>query len=250
MCQSDDAPQAKDTKRHNFENLVKYLVPKSIADNFDDARREWFLDGMEINEGTIKCPCGQIIKELCFIKNKHTQERVFVGNVCVKNFIGLDTGTAFAGLKRIKADPTANANIDLIEHAYDYGYIFDKEYAFLLQTCRKRKLSDKQLAWKEKINKRILNQTVVSNPQLREAPPAAEIHDFSLLATIERIVFESVERDYCVVSIRTKQNRKLTAIFHQEVPRPSSAIWYELRCKKAYHRTYGEQLMVNAFRVV
>ena len=31
----------------------------------------------------------------------------------------------------------------------------------MMQTKRKRKLSDKQLAWKEKINNRIINQTIV-----------------------------------------------------------------------------------------
>jgi len=37
----------------------------------------------------------------------------------------------------------------------------DKEYRFLLQTARKRVLSQAQLNWKRKINRRIFSQTIV-----------------------------------------------------------------------------------------
>lgn len=63
--------------------------------------------------------------------------------------------------KRIAADDKANANEDLIIHAYNLGYIYESEYQFLMQTKLKRKLSEKQLAWKQKINRRITSQTVV-----------------------------------------------------------------------------------------
>lgn len=57
---------------------------------------------------------------------------------------------------------TANANSDLIEHAYRMGYLYgEKEYTFLKQTMRKRNLSAAQIAWKVKINRRIVGQTVV-----------------------------------------------------------------------------------------
>lgn len=47
----------------------------------------------------------------------------------------------FDGLKRIAKDLTANANSDLIEHAYRMGYLYgEKEYTFLKQTMRKRNL--------------------------------------------------------------------------------------------------------------
>jgi hypothetical protein len=52
----------------------------------------------------------------------------------------------------------------LIEHAWKMGYLYsEKEYSFLLQTMRSRKLSANQLAWKEKINRRIVQQTVVKS---------------------------------------------------------------------------------------
>ncbi len=75
--------------------------------------------------------------------------------------MGLDTETLFAGLRRIKADGDAAPNDALIEHANSHGYLYDNEYEFLKQTKKKRKLSDNQLSWRQKINRRITAQTVV-----------------------------------------------------------------------------------------
>lgn len=146
---------------HNFEKLKAHIIPLSKASDFYNAKSEWKLIGVEIQEDWDNCPCGQAIKELCYIQNQLNSNETYVGNVCVNQFIGIDTGNLFAGLKRIANDNNANANEDLIMHAYQLGYIYENEYHFLMQTRRKRKLSDKQLAWKQKINMRIVNQTVV-----------------------------------------------------------------------------------------
>jgi hypothetical protein len=48
------------------------------------------------------------------------------------------------------------------EHAWRNGYLFgEKEYTFLKQTVLTRRLSPAQMAWKEKINRRILAKTKV-----------------------------------------------------------------------------------------
>jgi hypothetical protein len=74
----------------------------------------------------------------------------------------IDTGTLFEGLKRIAKDPSANANSTVVEYAYRSGYLYDsKEYTFLKNTLRKRNLSPAQVAWKIKINRRILNKIIV-----------------------------------------------------------------------------------------
>ena len=99
-----------------------------------------------------------------------TGRETYVGNVCINRFIQIDTGNLFDGLKRIAKDPTANANTDLIEHAMRMGYLYgEKEYTFLKQTVRKRILSEKQLAWKVKINQRIVAQTVVVKRTVRSS---------------------------------------------------------------------------------
>lgn len=146
---------------HNLERLKAHILPLSRASSFELARAEWQLVAVEITEDFDSCPCGQEIKEHCYIENKVTGHSTYVGNVCINRFIGIDTGNLFDGLKRIANDPFANANLDLIEHARKLGYIYESEHTFLIQTRLKRKLSAKQLAWKEKINRRITHQTVV-----------------------------------------------------------------------------------------
>jgi hypothetical protein len=146
---------------HNFERLKAHILQLSNSTEFYSAKNEWRLVGVEIQEEWDNCPCGQAIKELCYIENHFNGNKTHVGNVCVNQFIGIATGNLFAGLKRIAQDDTANANEDLILHAYNLGYIFEREYQFLMQTKRKRKLSPKQIAWKQKINRRIVHQTVV-----------------------------------------------------------------------------------------
>lgn len=146
---------------HNFEKLKEHILPLSNATDFHHAKNEWKLVDVQFDDDWDNCPCGQSIKELCYIENVLNQNKTYVGNVCVNKFIGIQTGNLFAGLKRIAKDDTANANEDLIIHSYNLGYIFEKEYSFLMDTKNKRKLSDKQLAWKQKINRRILGKTIV-----------------------------------------------------------------------------------------
>ncbi len=146
---------------HNFEQLKAHILPLSEAKDFSIARAEWELVGVEISDEFDHCPCGKEIKEHCYIKNKINGNSTYVGNVCINRFIGIDTGSLFDGLKRIASDDSANANRDLIIHAYKLGYIYEGEFKFLMEARLKRKLSDKQIAWKQKINRRIINQTVV-----------------------------------------------------------------------------------------
>jgi hypothetical protein len=147
---------------HNQQQLAAHIVPLSVANAFDLARQEWDLVAVEISEEWDSCPCGQDIKEHCYIRNRLNGNSTYVGNVCINRFIQIDTGNLFDGLRRIAADDTANANHDLIEHAYRMGYLYDeKEYTFLKRTALKRNLSAAQIAWKRKINRRILLQTVV-----------------------------------------------------------------------------------------
>jgi len=146
----------------NFENLKEYIISLSKSENFIDAKKEWKLIGIELSDEQEQCPCGQHIREVCYIENQINGNSTHVGNVCINQFIGIPTGNLFDGLKKIAKDIDSNANEDLIVHAYELGYIFENEYHFLMDTKNKRKLSVKQLAWKNKINRRILQKTVVS----------------------------------------------------------------------------------------
>jgi hypothetical protein len=153
---------------NNFERLKAHILPLSRAKVFDVARAEWRLVDVEISEEFDNCPCGQEIKEHCYIQNTVTGSETYVGNVCINRFIGIDTGNLFDGLKRIAQDDTANANADVIEYAKERGFLYDKEYEFLVSTRLKRSLSDKQKSWKQKINRRVLSKTVVQRRTNRE----------------------------------------------------------------------------------
>lgn len=146
---------------HNFERLKAHILPRSVAQEFESARSEWDLMYVELSDEPDHCPCGQQILEHCYIRNRLTRHETYVGNVCINRFLGIDTGNLFDGLKRIRNEPSANANESVIEYAQQKGFLFDKEYQFLHSTKLKRKLTDRQLAWKVKINRRILGQTVV-----------------------------------------------------------------------------------------
>jgi hypothetical protein len=149
-------------EKHNFERLKAHILPLSQSSIFDVARQEWDLVGVEISDEFDNCPRGQEIKEHCYIRNRVNGNATYVGNVCINRFIQIDTGNLFEGLKRIAKDISANANNDLVEHAFRMGYLFGKkEYLFLRQTMLKRNLSPAQVAWKKKINRRILSKTIV-----------------------------------------------------------------------------------------
>ncbi|MGN7102494.1 hypothetical protein ACTHR6_12830 [Ralstonia holmesii] len=152
---------------HNFERLKAHILPLSRASTFEAARSEWVLDSIEVSDEFDLCPCGQDIKEHCYLRNTVTGHQTYVGNVCVNRFIGIDTGTLFDGLRRIKDNPAANPNLAVIAYAEAKGFLYDKEPQFLRSTVRKRVLSSAQKAWKEKINRRILNGTVVKRRTAR-----------------------------------------------------------------------------------
>ncbi|HDX4251062.1 TPA: hypothetical protein ROG52_005737 [Klebsiella oxytoca] len=152
---------------HNFERLKQHILSLSVSTNFEVARTEWKLHSIEVSDEFDNCPCGQEIKEHCYIENSSNGNTTYVGNVCINRFLEISTGTLFDGLKRIKKYIHANPNQALIEYANRKGYLFDKEFDFLISTIKKRNLSDKQKAWKEKINNRILNEIVVKNRTVR-----------------------------------------------------------------------------------
>ena len=152
---------------HNFEQLKSHILPLSVSKSFELARGEWRLIGIEVSEEFDNCPCGKQIKEHCYIRNSLNGNTTYVGNVCVNRFLEIETGNLFAGLKRIMQFNTANANKDLIDYANKAGYLFEGEFKFLMQTRHRKKLSIKQIEWKKKINRRIINKIVVRRRSAR-----------------------------------------------------------------------------------
>ena len=50
------------------------------------------LEDVEVSEEFDNCPCGQEIKEHCYIRNLLNGNKTYVGNVCINRFIGINTG--------------------------------------------------------------------------------------------------------------------------------------------------------------
>lgn len=147
---------------HNFRKLKEHILSLSVADDFVGAKSEWLLDSVCVTLDFGQCPCGKKIKEHCYLKNERNGNFTWVGNVCVRQFMDINAGTLFDGLKRIRDNSSARPNVMLIKYAWDRGYLFgEHEYKFLTDINRKRKLSDKQLHWLQRINRRIVESIVV-----------------------------------------------------------------------------------------
>lgn len=146
-----------------FEKLKKHILSRSVCENdFMAAKLEWDLFDVLLTKDFGNCPCGQKILEHCFLKNRKNGRTTWVGNVCVKKFMDIDSGTLFDGLKRLRKDNSARPNRMLTEHAYKKGFLYgENEYEFLLNINRKRKISEKQESWLRKINRRILEKITV-----------------------------------------------------------------------------------------
>lgn len=149
---------AEGTGRHDLERLKAHILSLSRSTDFATACEEWDLTHVQVYLGS--CPCGMTIMDHCFLWNRVTGTSTHVGNVCVGRFMGLDgAGTSlFDGLRRIKAKPTAAPNAAVIEYASYQGILVGREGEFLRDTLRRRKLSPKQLAWRQTINAKIVSR--------------------------------------------------------------------------------------------
>jgi len=121
---------------------------------------EWELKDVWRQSAAQTCICGQYpIKEICLLRNQRNGKMVEVGNVCVEQFLRLQSGKIFEALHRVAKDNGKALSKEAIEHAHAKGWISDWERGFYLDTIRKRKLSPKQLAKRRQINEIILART-------------------------------------------------------------------------------------------
>ena len=137
--------------------LTSNIIQLSQSDIWDIAKLEWVLKEIYEADEPETCLCGHFpIIEVCVLSNKLNQKTTTVGNCCVKKFIGLPSDKIFQAVKRIRKDNHKSLNIEAIEHAFGKGWINEWEYNFSVDTVRKRKLSDKQLQTRKKINEKML----------------------------------------------------------------------------------------------
>jgi len=149
--------------------LFKEIIALSVADNWDEAKREWELMDIHREDEPDTCLCGHApIIELCELKNRKNGNWATVGNVCVKKFLGFPSELIFSGLRRIAKDHNKALNEAAVHHAYEKNWITKWERDFCLDTSRKRELSDKQYQKRQEINLRVLTRT--KNSYVRREP--------------------------------------------------------------------------------
>lgn len=143
------------------KQLQDEIVARSESASWEDAQPEWELDYIyRIEDGEPeRCLCGHFpIIELCVLFNTENGNRATVGNCCVKRFMGLQSDLIFQGIKRISDDDEKAINEAAIEYSYAQGWLNDWEYKFALSTRRKRVLTGKQAASRERINAKVLKK--------------------------------------------------------------------------------------------
>lgn len=142
------------------EQLEAGLIPLSRGSTWTEVRREWDLQEVYRQEQPQRCLCGHYpILEICVIRNRFTGNQAEVGNMCVKKFLGLPSDRIFSSLRRVLLSIERALGPETIEYAYKRHWINNWEKDFYNDTWRKRLLSEKQIATRLKINRRILQGT-------------------------------------------------------------------------------------------
>lgn len=128
---------------HNFENLKQHILALSEAKSWEDAKHEWKLDHVQVLEVDEECPpetcpCGHFpIVEMCWIRNQKNSELTFVGNVCVRRFMGMEADAVAAGFKRVMLNRERALNVAATKFAYAQGWITEWVTSWSMRTFAK-----------------------------------------------------------------------------------------------------------------
>jgi hypothetical protein len=144
----------------NRFQLFREIIARSVAQNWEEAKREWDLVDIYREDEPLECLCGHTpIIEICVLRNRRNGNDAIVGNVCVNKFLGIESNLIFEGLRRIAEDPGKGLNAAATLYAFEKKWINKWEKNFSLDTNKKRNLSEKQQAKRDQINRRVLART-------------------------------------------------------------------------------------------
>jgi hypothetical protein len=149
--------------------LTNEIVSRSHSQTWDHAKHEWALAEVYEADEPETCLCGHTpIIEICVLRNSVNGNHAEVGNCCVKKFMAIASHLVFDGLKRVRKDLGGAAlNDAVIEHAGNSGWITPWEKGFLIDTMRKRVLSDKQASTRLRINQKVLRRFTEASQRQR-----------------------------------------------------------------------------------
>lgn len=141
--------------------LTTEILKLSQSQKWDEAKLEWKLLNIYKEDEPFTCLCGHNpIIEICILKNIKNGNEAVVGNVCVKKFLGLPSDKIFNAITKISEDIHNALNPEAIVHAFEQGWIDDWKKNFYLDTWRKRKLTQPQMAKRIEINKKVLRNVI------------------------------------------------------------------------------------------
>lgn len=141
--------------------LSTEIVNLSNSDIWDIAKNEWTFDSVYESEEPQTCLCGHFpIVNICVIRNTVNKNITEVGNCCIKKFLNISDGDAIiASIKKIKKELSKSMSIDALEYIHKKGVVTDWECGFYADIHRKRKLTDRQMCIKKRINNKFISFT-------------------------------------------------------------------------------------------
>ena len=137
--------------------LTDEIIKLSESHEWSEAKTEWRLKEVHINQLPAVCLCGHApIYNICTLVNILNETDVEVGNCCVQKFMGIASNNIFNGIKRIMLDPKNALNAAGIDYVVNRGWLNEYEHGFLVNTKNKRKMSEKQMAKRKQINAKMV----------------------------------------------------------------------------------------------
>lgn len=134
--------------------LIERIVERSIADNWEDAVKEWEVHKMYLGHG--ECACGKTnIKRICIIQNEGTKLAIKVGSSCVTKFMNIPTQTVFNNIMKLDIDNTFLVKQCTIQLAFKLKKINQWELDFYLSAYDYKNKSPKQQAIIVRINTKL-----------------------------------------------------------------------------------------------
>ena len=102
-------------KNASQSQLTTEILKLSVAQTWNEAKREWSLEEIYEADEPETCLCGHYpIIELCLLRNDHNGAQATVGNICVKKFMGLPSDNIFQAIKRVRKDASKSLNLGAI----------------------------------------------------------------------------------------------------------------------------------------
>ncbi|MEH2504972.1 hypothetical protein V1290_003783 [Bradyrhizobium sp. AZCC 1578] len=141
----------------NFWYLSSRIIELSDAKIWPIAKTEWRLIHVFHSDRPDACLCThEPIIEICVLKNRHNGNEAWVGNCCVKRFLGLRSDLIFGCVKRVRGDISRALNAATVNFLFKKRVFTKWEYDFLRDTSRKRRLSGRQHDKRVELNRKAL----------------------------------------------------------------------------------------------